>query len=415
MDKDNSILYGTLQFGKLIKLINMELKTKKIYDCEYMLINHSVTDVIHVLEYASDRYNLIKDDILGNGFKFSDCLEKYLIYVKKYYESLFIKGGDKEKVADKYFEKITEPTTKNGVYIHHDKSNIGMVISDVQKTLSLMKEAVQVFYKVYNNKKLIAELSTKDLDKSDYLEFQIKESELLHLLGVSANQLKDNPDFQKLTGKKNMNSMQVLEWILKDEEGNNDLLQYSEDFIKKILNSNKYDVAKKQFSLDVNSQLLNYHKIKSKSETLMKYGPLEKVSLVVKLQDGATLSKNSKSNTAMITKADIFKKYPWAYFGSVQQPNNKYIETLQIDSSKHKKELFKYSKPAIVKGVEVLDGLDDNGGGGGKLFSPEEQFYLFVEAYTSFEDAMDFTDLISYFQQLADSYNTDISQGKSKR
>lgn len=286
-------------------------------------------------------------------------------------------------------------------------------MSDVQKTLSLMKEAVQVFYKVYNNKKLIAELSTKDIDNSDYLEFQIKESELLHLLGVTAGQLRDNPDFQKLTGNKKMNSTQILEWILKDSEGNNDLLQYSEDFIKRILNSANYNVVEKQFSPEVSSQLLNYHKIKSKSETFMKYGPLEKVSLVAKLQGNATLSKNSKSNTVMITKTDIYKKYPWAYFGSVQQPNNKYIETLQIDSNENKKELFRYSKPAIVKGIETIDGAGSVDGG--RLFSPEEQFDLFVDAYTSFGDTMDFTDLISYFQQLSDSYDPDISRGKSRR
>ena len=412
MNNNNSTLYEILQFRKLVQLINKELKMKKIYDCEYMLINHSVEDIIHVLEDSSDSYNLIKDDVLGNGIKFSDCLEQYLILVKRYYEALFIKGGDKDKVADKYFKKISEPVKRNGDYIHYNKSNIGMIMSDVQKTLSLMKEAVQVFYKVYNNKMLIAELTTKDIDNSDYLEFQIKESELLHLLGVTAGQLRNNPDFQKLTGNKKMNSTQILEWILRDSEGNNDLLQYSEDFIQKILNSNNYGIANRQFSPEVNSQLLNYHKVKSKSETFMKYGPLEKVSLVVKLQDNATLSKNSKSNTAMITKTDVFKKYPWAYFGSVQQPSNKYIETLQIDSNENKKELFRYSKPAIVKGIETIN--ESGSVDGGRLFSPEEQFDLFVDAYTSFGDAMDFTDLISYFQQLVDSYDPDISYGKSR-
>lgn len=412
MSNDNSTLYEILQFRKLVQLINKELKTKKIYDCEYMLINHSVEDIIHVLEDSSDSYNLIKDDVLGNGIKFSDCLERYFILVKRYYETLFIKGGDQDKVADKYFKKISEPVKRNGDYIYYNKSNMGMIMSDVQKTLSLMKEAVQVFYKVYNNKMLIAELSTKDIDNSDYLEFQIKENELLHLLGVTAGQLRDNPDFQKLTGNKKMNSIQILEWILKDTESNNDLLQYSEDFIQKILNSNNYDIVNRQFSPEVSSQLLNYHKIKSKSETFMKYGPLEKISLVVKLQDNVTLSKNSKSNTAMITKTDVFKKYPWAYFGSVQQPDNKYIETLQIDSSNHKKELFRYSRPAIVKGIETIN--ESGSVDGGRLFSLEEQFDLFVDAYTSFGDVMDFTDLISYFQQLVDSYDPDISYGKPR-
>ena len=88
MNNNNSTLYEILQFRKLVQLINKELKMKKIYDCEYMLINHSVEDIIHVLEDSSDSYNLIKDDVLGNGIKFSDCLEQYLILVKRYYEGL---------------------------------------------------------------------------------------------------------------------------------------------------------------------------------------------------------------------------------------------------------------------------------------------------------------------------------------
>ena len=239
---NNSELYEILQFSKIVKLINKELKIKKIYDCEYMLINHSVIDVIHVLEDSSDSYNLIKDDILSNGVKFSELLEKYFVLVKNHYESLFIKNGDNDKIANKYFNKISEPIKSNGNYIHHDKKNIGMIMKDVQKTLSLMREAVDVFYKVYNNKKLLTELTTKDIDNSDYLEFQIKESELLHLLGVTAGQLRDNPDFQRLTGNKHMKTVQILEWILKDADGNNDLVQYSEDFMKRILSSSNYDI-----------------------------------------------------------------------------------------------------------------------------------------------------------------------------
>ena len=49
MNNNNSTLYEILQFRKLVQLINKELKMKKIYDCEYMLINHSVEDIIHVL------------------------------------------------------------------------------------------------------------------------------------------------------------------------------------------------------------------------------------------------------------------------------------------------------------------------------------------------------------------------------
>ena len=73
------------------------------------------------------------------------------------------------------------------------------------------------------------------------MKFQIKVNQLLHLLGVTANQLRNNPDFIRLTGKSNMNSSEILNWILTDIDGNNDLLQYSEDFLKKVQEQKNID------------------------------------------------------------------------------------------------------------------------------------------------------------------------------
>ena len=229
-----------------------------------------------------------------------------------------------------------------------------MSVNEIQKTLLLMKEAVQVYYKVYNNKELIAELTTNNSDSSEYFNFQIKEKQLLHLLGVTTEQLKNNPDFQRLTGNKNMNSIDILHWILTDIDGNNDLLQYSEDYVKKILSIKDFRIN--DFQTNSTTQLLNYYKIRSKSQTFLKYGPFEKVSLVAKLGknnfgEQKTLSRNSNSTVAMVSRAETFKKYPWAYFGLVNKENNQYVETLQIDSSENKKDLFMYSKPAIIKKI----------------------------------------------------------------
>ena len=282
-----------------------------------------------------------------------------------------------------------------------------MNVNEIQKTLLLMKEAVQVYYKVYNNKELIAELTTNNLDSSEYFNFQIKEKQLLHLLGVTTEQLKNNPDFQRLTGNKNMNSIDILHWILTDIDGNNDLLQYSEDYVKKILSIKDFRIN--DFQTNSTTQLLNYYKIRSKSQTFLKYGPFEKVSLVAKLGknnfgEQKTLSRNSNSTVAMVSKAETFKKYPWAYFGLVNKENNQYVETLQIDSSENKKDLFMYSKPAIIKKIGLI-GSEGSDGAYVKVFSEEEQFELFVQAYDDFSEAMDFTNLINYFKDLSNALN----------
>lgn len=381
-----------LNFREIIKQINKELFSKRIYDCEYMLINNEIEDVFHVLETESSLYLLVRDEEI-NGVSFKDYLEYYFLQVKRYYDALMIKEGKNDHIADKYFNKLTEPSDQ--IY---PKSNIGLLPKDIQKTLLLMKEAVEAYYKVYHDKELVATLTTNDPDQDDYLLFQIKKKELLHLLGVSMYQLKNHPDFKRLGGKKDWTSEEILNWILQDIDGNQNLVQYQEDFIKKITSEKEFFIAQAQNSKEISTQLLNFCKIRSKSQTFLKYGPLEKVSLVAKLANGKTLSKNAKSDTAMITKADSFRKYPWAYFGSVQNSDTRYIETLQIDSSEHKKELFRGSQPAIIKKIGPIDGTD---GEGIKIFSEDEQLRLFIEAYNAFSEVMNFTSLIEYFNQLS--------------
>lgn len=411
-------LHQILDFRKVVLMINKELKSKGIYDCEYMLINNSIEDVIHVLEDQSNYYNTIRNAKYDSNITFEGLLESYFISVKQYYEKLLIKEGKNDSIADKYHRKLVEPVKdKNGNYLIYDKSNVDMRINEIQKTLLLMKEAVQVYYKVYNNKELIAELTTNNLDSSEYFNFQIKEKQLLHLLGVTAEQLKHNPDFQRLTGNKNMNSIDILHWILTDIDGNNDLLQYSEDYIKKILSINK-TFQINDFQTSSTTQLLNYYKIRSKSQTFLKYGPFEKASLVAKLGknnfgEQKTLSRNSKSTVAMVSRAETFRKYPWAYFGLVNKENNQYVETLQIDSSENKKDLFMYSKPAIIKKIGLI-GSNDSGGAHVRVFSEEEQFELFVQAYDDFSGAMDFTNLINYFKNLSDVLNNNRNNGFKK-
>ena len=165
-------LQQILDFRRVISMINKELKSKSIYDCEYMLINNSVEDVIHVLEDQSNYYNTIRNAKYDSNITFEGLLKSYFISVKQYYEKLLIKEGKNDSIADKYHRKLVEPVKdKNGNYLIYNKSNVDMSINEIQKTLLLMKEAVQVYYKVYNNKELIAELTTNNLDSSEYFNF----------------------------------------------------------------------------------------------------------------------------------------------------------------------------------------------------------------------------------------------------
>lgn len=396
-------LKNVMGFKNAINLVNKEQKDKEMFSIEYLLINHSCSEVIQMLRDSNETYNILIEDFEIAGF-----FESYFEYVKKYYESIMIKEGSADHIADRYFDKLKEPSS-----IIFSKSNIGFIQSDVIKSLMLMKEAIKAYYDVYYNRELIAELRKDDSENIEHLDFILKEQELLHLLGVTSSQLKNNPDFIRLTGNKNMTNDQILDWIMRDIDGNNDLLQYNEDFLKSIIESKGFKIVQEQYSPETTTQLLNYGKIRAKSQIFLKYGPWEKVSLVSKLADNKSLSRYAKSNIVMISKAETFRKYPWAYFGQVRNADSKYIETLQLDSSAGKRDLLKGSRPAIVTDVHIIG---DSGQGGSDVhFSEEEQMDLIIDAYDSFSSQLDFEGLIRYFEMIKNnSYKYGNSNSRSK-
>ena len=396
-DKNN-----IMGFKNAIKLINRELKKNRMFSLEYLLINHSVSEVIKLLKESNETYNILIED-----FEMDSFFESYFECIKKYYESIMIKEGSTDYIADKYLEKLKEPSS-----MIFPKTNIGISQSDVAKSLKLMKEAIKAYYDVYYNKELIAELRKDDSDNIEYLDFILKEKELLHLLGVTSSQLKNNPDFIRLTGNSNMSYEQILSWIMRDIDGNNDLLQYNEDFLKSIVQNKSFKVIQEQYSPETTTQLLNYGKIRAKSQIFLKYGPWEKVSLVSKLADNKSLSRYANSNIVMISRAETFRRYPWAYIGQVQNQNNKYIETLQLDSSAGKRDLLRGSRPAIVTDVHIIS---DSGEEGSDIhFSEEEQMDLIINAYDSFSNQLNFDGLINYFKQIKSNSNRNSKNRRKK-
>ncbi len=383
-----------LDFRKLIQIINDELKSRKIYPIEYLLINGSISEVMDIVRNNSYSYGLIKDDTYGTGIKFSEYLEKYCYYVKLKYEEMYVPSTIVDE--DKYYDKLKEPMRHDD-----DISMLGMRESELQKTLSLARNAIVAYYNVYYNKKLIAELNSGN--SVDALEFYIYEQNMLHLLGITIGELRQNSDFIRLTGRREMNAKEILEWLVKDVEGNQDLLDFTVGTLSKN-NCLDFNLVKGQLSS--RTRILNFHKLRARSQAFLKYGPFENVSLVVKLNNNRGLTVNGKSNTAMITEAKVFRKYPWAYFGMVQNPNEKYMETLLLDSNRGKRLLVggstQYPRAYVVTSV------DDGSGGGGHIFSEEEQFELVAKAYESFGDVVNFEHLIDYFNNLGYGNTRDI-------
>ena len=81
----------------------------------------------------------------------------------------------------------------------------------------------------------------------------------------------------------------------------------------------------------------------------------------------------------------------------VQKPDEKYMETLLLDSNRGKRLLVagstQYPRVYVVSGI-------GSEGGDGHMFSEEEQFDLVAKAYESFGDILNFGYLINYFNDL---------------
>ena len=387
----------------IIDYINLDLRKKGIFNIEYLLmVNQSsdiVTDVRNILANESKIYN----SLIRQNTYYEALINYYLQTVKKYYDSISI-DGNKE---DYYMRQ-----TKKPINFDTPKSNINMSTEDVFNCLRMMKEAVDIYYNVYYNKVLIAELTN-----NDQIELRINHERLLHLLGVSTYVLRNNPDFRRISGLSDSqlhDDNAILKWILNDFDGNQDLIQYHDDFIKRLTGSFNPQILYYQNSPQTTTQLLNYAKVGVRSETFAKFGPLEKVSLVSKLKNGAKMSVSPNSNitadTAILTRNETFRNYPWAFFGFAKRRNDDYYaQTLLIDNDRNKGQIFskKDSKPAIVKKV-YIDGSHDGGGGvpmGTNIFSEEQQYELFCQACESFSDVMNFSELIDYFDELTKKYN----------
>ena len=204
-----------------------------------------------------------------------------------------------------------------------------------------------------------------------------------------------------------MSSVELLEWIIEDLDGNQDILQYEEDFLKKIISSYKPRILSVQSDFNTRTRLWNYQKVAVKSQTFLKYGPLEHVSMVARLAPGKKLILNGKSDTAIISHSNTFENYPWAYFGSHQSNNNRYVETLLIDSAEGQRNKFIGSTPAIITKISTVGSGDPGnpgGGGVGTEFSDSEQFKLFMDAYDAFSNSMNFQELINYFNDKFNSF-----------
>lgn len=344
-----------LEFQKIIKIINNEIScnrgSKYYFSIEQILIHNSPQELYSILKYCSPTYWALYNDSKYDNIL---CLlDFYVNRIYRYYDNILF---SEQMNFDKYvsFSKGDKPGKRS-----YEKEDLEMDLHNISNTIKLLNEAINLWYDVYQNKKLVAEFSDGEIQ-----EFRIKEGELAHLFGLIWSSLKNNDQLKQMgivIPDRELNPDEKYEILLKItelyDEGN--ILQYEEERLKKLFNeSHIYKIASidHNFSYDKrNKALLPYPKINARTKAFIDYRPLDRLSLLLDFRQGVKIIKNDSSdvkNTILLSKNNLSDNFNWTGIVSTFDfdKKNNYMRSLLINSPD---EYEKYMKK--------LSEVDNNG------------------------------------------------------
>ena len=415
----NEIDFKILQeLQKIIKTINLELNQVRgenyYFSIEQILIHKTKEELNEILlKYSNTYYELCTN---SNYKQILFLLEDYIERVYKHYDRIMFSEQSK-------FDQYVSYSKSDSPGKTYNIEDLEMDLHNISNSISLMNEAIRLWYEVYSNKLIIAEFSDGEI-----LEFKIKESELAHLFGVIWQSLKNNEGLKKMgiiIPDTELTDEEKYDILLKITEmyNNGNILQYEEDRLRKMLYTDRYyKVAKLDNYFDFfkkDKALLPYPKINVRSKAFIDYKPLDKLSLLLDFKQGVKVIKSDKpetKNTLLLSKNSYSDKFNWTGILSTKdfEKDKNFMRSLLINSPD---EYRKY--------MELLNIQDDNGdflakesistkiilqpesGSGGyskeKIFTEEEQVSFLQEVLEDYNQ-VSFNHIIDYYNQLLNKY-----------
>jgi len=334
-----------------------------------------------------------------------------------------------QKNFDKYvsFSKGDTPGDKS-----YSSEDLEMDLQNISNTIKLLNEAINLWYDVYQNKKIVAEFSDGEIQ-----EFRIKEGELAHLFGLIWSSLKNNDQLKKMgivIPDRELNPDEKYEILLKITElyDSGNLLQYEEERLKKLFNESYiYKVATidQSFSYDKrNKSLLPYPKINARTKAFIDYRPLDRLSLLLDFKQGVKIIKNDSSdikNTILLSKNNLSDKFNWTGIVSTFDfdKKNNYMRSLLINSpdeyEKYMKKLSEIdengnhlAKASITTKIVLDSSMPSTGTSSGgvnqlssniRIFTEEEQLSFIYDVLSNFNN-INLKDIIDYYHNLINKY-----------
>lgn len=409
MDDDIKDFYE--YFNNIYNYIDNELQQNGQFTIDVLLLDKNPSDVLDIISnYAPISFSyLMEKENLKNFFI------GYLFKKKKYYENLSISADKLEKLMDKSGPGQVQHRKEESLYYQED--NQEEYLNDI---LNRLIDCVNMYYNLYHNKDIKLLLGD---GTNIYLKFL--EENLLHVLGITKDQVKENQELRKALNVpdwKAMNSMEILERIIKDIQTNKDIICLQmQKKLQRLDTGTSGQIVKTQLDPSTENELLPFDKIDLKTRAFLNSGPYNGASVISRIAPGKHFIGGDKGKKdserevqqVRISKADFatLKKQPvtiktaggeeirittgdYIFNGYTLRPGDvRTIRSVKVGSSKVSandsenprkdslsdfREMFNYQSPIPVIGVENPDG------GTTKIFTPEEQQKLFLSLYYDF-------------------------------
>lgn len=428
--------------------IDYELKEKGLYGIDILLMSYSVHDTIDFLQENSETFRILT---ITDNSKI-DEFYKYFISLKNRYQQEI-------NLPDRQSLLLLISKSKQNSKIVFPKNNISFVNTEnreeyINRIIRRLKDCVNLYYSAYYNQEIYAELSN-----GEYTYLKFLEENLPHILGINKNQILMNSEAKRVLNipqtempdiivskngfyhhkeKRNTtSSIAILEKIIADLETNQDIVNAYFDAIVKQESKEKGMLSKEQFAKKTSTQLLPFDKIDLKTRAFMSDTPYTKVSTIVPLAPGEKLTtKNDRASQVKISKSSLTSidnsKTVLLENGKIKlERGSDYVFTGYVPHSRQEgnvpvslivaenESIGMYAKKFIGQKPHNIVSINNPKNGSNTIFSPQEQFEMYLSLLTDFNGGMDLNDLYQELIQFANSYEARVAEqmnnkGKNK-
>jgi hypothetical protein len=425
------------KFNNLFNYIDNELKTNNQFQIDALLINHNPSDVITIISnYAPSGYEYLKNDR-----NFQDYFIAYLYKKKDKLNNLSMSNSKFGNLLSKDSAGQVQHTKEESYYYYSADPE-----KYLEEILGRLIDCVNLYYSLYHNKDINVKLGD-----GTKLTLQFLEENLLHILGITNKQVNENLELRKalnIPDWKRLNSIEILERIIKDIQTNNDIicLQMKKNIQKIARFGTSGEIIKTQIDQNTTSELLPYDKIDLKTRAFMNSGPYNGVSVVSGVADNTYFIRDDKTKNNLerdiqqvrISKTDFdtlekdnviidtvdgqkisISRGDYVFNGYTKRDEDiRTLRSSQIGTTKRVipnedgktrnnigkfKRMFDGQTPLPIVEVENPDGSS-------LVFSPEEQQQMFWSLYFDFsgEHGMNFETYFDILQQFTEDFKKEL-------